>query len=155
MYKVPGWKYNSVIQAAELCAWIVYCIVSIFENLGENMKTKKQYFTISQMNTMLDISGPTLRFWESEFAGILIPLRTPGGQRRYTEEHINVLERIISLKKKGLKLSEIRNEMTQATPIDEAKVPKDTIEILAECISRAVKKEIHQFFQSSLENKWE
>ena len=36
----------------------------------------------------------TLRFWEKELGEIIIPLRTPGGQRRYKETHISILEQI-------------------------------------------------------------
>ncbi len=75
------------------------------------MDAKTNYFTISQLSTLLNISGPTLRFWESEFAGVFEPLRTAGGQRRYTTAHVAVLEKIISMKKQGLKLAEIRETL--------------------------------------------
>ena len=113
------------------------------------MDGKENYFTISQLSAMLDISGPTLRFWESEFAGVFTPLRTSGGQRRYTDAHIDILEKIISLKKKGLKLTEIRAEMMRTNLVDGPAVSREKIDILAERISRAVKKEIHKFFQGN------
>ena len=149
MGKVTGWKYKTVIQAAELCAQFAKPAVSIEENKGENMEGKEQYFTISQLNEMLNITGPTLRFWECEFAGILTPLRTPGGQRRYTDAHIKVLERIISLKEKGLKLAEIKAEMARENHVMPGKEFSDNIDILTERITKAVRKEIQQFFHNS------
>ncbi|WP_369707420.1 MerR family transcriptional regulator [Desulfosarcina sp. BuS5] len=34
---------------------------------------------MQQVSTKLNILKPTLRFWEKEFNGILVPLRTNGG----------------------------------------------------------------------------
>ncbi len=113
------------------------------------MEDGKRYFTISQFSRMLDISGPTLRFWESEFAGIFTPLRTPGGQRRYTDEHIHILEKIVSMKKEGLKLTEIRAEMLRVPLPGNPDMSLDKVDILAERISRAVKNEIYRFFKDS------
>ena len=113
------------------------------------MEGKEQYFTIGQLNALLNITGPTLRFWEGEFAGILTPLRTPGGQRRYTNEHIKVLERIISLKEKGLKLAEIKVEMARDNHAMPGEEFNDNIDMLTEKITKAVRKEIQQFFYSN------
>ena len=54
---------------------------------------------------------PTLRFWEKELDGILAPLRTHEGQRRYTVENIAVIEEIKKLKKKGMSLPEIKRKL--------------------------------------------
>ena len=113
------------------------------------MEGKEQYFTIGQLNALLNITGPNLRFWEGEFAGILTPLRTPGGQRRYTDAHIKVLERIISLKEKGLKLAEIKAEMARDNHANPGEEFSDNIDILTERITNAVRKEIQQFFHNS------
>ena len=67
--------------------------------------------TIQQVSQKLDVPKPTLRFWEREFEGILVPLRTNGGQRRYAPEHISVIEEIKMLKKAGLSLSEIKRRL--------------------------------------------
>jgi len=40
--------------------------------------------SIQEISALLKVAKPTLRFWEKEFEGILVPLRTRGGQRRYT-----------------------------------------------------------------------
>jgi|GEM_PF-317909 len=72
------------------------------------MEKNSQTLTISQISTLLNVSKPTLRFWEKEFAGILVPMRTDGGQRRYTSKHVEIVNEIRSLKKAGLSLDEIR-----------------------------------------------
>ena len=75
------------------------------------MNFQEQAITIQQVSQRLDVPKPTLRFWEREFVGILVPLRTNGGQRRYAPEHVSVIEEIKMLKKAGLSLIEIKRKM--------------------------------------------
>jgi len=149
MQNGSGRQSCAVIQAAELYPESGYQPVSRVGNQGETMEIKETHFTIGQLNAMLDISGPTLRYWEGEFAGILTPLRTPGGQRRYTDEHIKILKKIIRLKAQGLKLVEIKSEMERDHQALSAGGLNGEIDILTERISRAVRKEIQQFLQNS------
>lgn len=58
------------------------------------MNRKEHPHTIQQLSAKLNVPKPTLRFWEKEFEGILLPLRTNGGQRRCTSEHVSVIEEI-------------------------------------------------------------
>ena len=58
------------------------------------MNQNEQLHTIQQLSTKLNIPKPTLRFWEKEFEGILVPLRTKGGQRRYAPGHVSLIEEI-------------------------------------------------------------
>ena len=75
------------------------------------MNQKEQVHSIQQLSIKLNIPKPTLRFWEKEFEGILLPLRTNGGQRRYTSEHVSVIGEIKMLKKAGLSLAKIKTRM--------------------------------------------
>ena len=75
------------------------------------MDFHEQAITIQQVSQKLDVPKPTLRFWEREFDGILVPLRTSGGQRRYAPEHISVIKEIKMLKKDGLSLVEIKRKL--------------------------------------------
>ena len=75
------------------------------------MNYQEQAITIQQVSQKLDIPKPTLRFWEREFEGILVPLRTNGGQRRYAPEHISVIKEIKMLKKAGLSLIQIKRKL--------------------------------------------
>jgi hypothetical protein len=58
------------------------------------MNQKEQLHSIQELSTKLNIPKPTLRFWGKEFEGILLPLRTNGGQRRYVPEHVSILSEI-------------------------------------------------------------
>ena len=49
---------------------------------------------IGEVGKYLGINISTLRYWEKEFAQFLRTSRTDGGQRRYTEENIKILQEI-------------------------------------------------------------
>ena len=61
---------------------------------------EKNLLTIKQVSRRLNIPKPTLRFWEKELDGIIVPLRNNGGQRHYTPENIAIIEEIKKLRKK-------------------------------------------------------
>ncbi|MFW6388596.1 MAG: MerR family transcriptional regulator [Desulfohalobiaceae bacterium] len=50
-------------------------------------------YKIGQAARILELEPYVLRFWESEFPQ-LDPIRTPKGQRLYSEEHLALLRRI-------------------------------------------------------------
>ena len=110
------------------------------------METDSQTFTISQLSSLLNISKPTLRFWEKEFSGILVPFRTKGGQRRYNFEHIAIVKKINVLKKDGLSLAEIKKNLNAHT---DERFSGNGIEMLAERVAEIVRTEILNFFSKT------
>ncbi len=58
--------------------------------------------TIGQVSQLTQIPIYTLRYWERELPGILTPLRTPGGQRRYDQDALQVVYRIKELVKERM-----------------------------------------------------
>ena len=111
-----------------------------------------QLHTIQQLSVKLNIPKPTLRFWEKEFAGLLIPLRTQGGQRRYAPEHVSVIKEIKMLKKSGLSLLEIKSklvkgQMSAAGSQRSGEEGTDGIDLLVERVTEVVKMEVLRFFQ--------
>lgn len=52
---------------------------------------------IGTASRLTDVEVHTIRYWEEELAGLLEPIRTEGGQRRYGPEHIELLLRIKTL----------------------------------------------------------
>jgi DNA-binding transcriptional MerR regulator len=108
------------------------------------MEEDRQLLTMSEVSGKLKIPKHTLRFWEREFEGIIIPPRTKGGQRRYTPENVAVIEGIKRRRQKGMSLSEIRNELNHgnsASPSDSGK-----IDLLANRVAEFVKAELHNLF---------
>lgn len=100
--------------------------------------------TIKQVSEITGIPPYTLRFWEKEFEGVLIPSRTNGGQRRYNEEHISVIENIKWLKKQGIHLSWIKEKLS-----NKKNHPNTTgeIDLLAQRVGEIVKHEVYDFLK--------
>ncbi len=56
----------------------------------------KKYFTIKEASELTKVPPYVLRYWEKEFQ-ILRPIRRESGQRRYTAQHIHIIEDIKDL----------------------------------------------------------
>ncbi len=52
---------------------------------------------IGTASRLTDVEVHTIRYWEEEFRGLLEPVRTEGGQRRYRAEDILTLHRVRTL----------------------------------------------------------
>lgn len=109
---------------------------------------RSRRFTIQQLSEKLNVPKPTLRFWEKELDGIIVPLRTTGGQRRYTEENIAVLEEIKNLRDSGKSLYEIKIHLNNSDGRDNADSDCGNIDLLSERIAEVVRSEISKFFQN-------
>lgn len=121
--------------------------------IREQMNFQEQAITIQQVSQKLDVPKPTLRFWEREFKGLLVPLRTNGGQRRYAPEHVSIIEEIKLLKKAGLSLTEIKRklgkgQMSEVGSLGPGDGRTDGIDLLAERVAQVVKMEVHRFLKS-------
>lgn len=78
-----------------------------------------QGIRISDAATRCGVSARTLRYYEE--LGLLTPsLYTPGGERRYTDEDLTQLERILELREVlGMNLDEIKEFLAFETRLDE------------------------------------
>lgn len=56
--------------------------------------TRGKTYKIGQAAKLLDVKPFVLRFWESEFKDLLIPVRTPAGQRAYSEANVALVREI-------------------------------------------------------------
>ncbi|MGV8056581.1 MAG: polysaccharide biosynthesis protein [Smithellaceae bacterium] len=54
-------------------------------------------YKIQEISKHLELPASTIRFWETEFSGFIDPIRTNGGQRRYSQNDINYLTKIKEL----------------------------------------------------------
>lgn len=52
-----------------------------------------KFYKIGEVSKMLDLPASTLRYWEKQFKQ-LKPVKSTGGQRFYTSEHIDLLEQL-------------------------------------------------------------
>jgi DNA-binding transcriptional MerR regulator len=110
------------------------------------MDGQDQLLSIQQLSLKLKIPKPTLRFWEKELEGILVPLRTRGGQRRYAAEHISIVEEIKKLKTKGISLAEIKRKLADSSKLRDDHSDANRMHVLANRIADVVRAEVYSFF---------
>ncbi len=111
------------------------------------MDRHDQLFTIQQLSQKLKVPKPTLRFWEKELNGIMVPVRTQGGQRRYTAEHISILKEIKNLRSKGKSLAEIKRKLSNSRKVQDNNSDSNRIDFLANRIAEVVKAEVYSFIE--------
>lgn len=105
------------------------------------MQKSLQKLTIQEVRQRLDISKHTLRFWEKELDGIIKPLRTKGGQRRYTLEHLSIIEEIKGLKRKGMSLFGIKKKLNNNYKDNDEETETQEVDILAHQIAEIVRRQ--------------
>ena len=105
-------------------------------------------YTIQQISLKLDIPKSTLRFWEKELAGFILPNRTSGGQRRYSIEDLSIIGKVRELRTRGMSLTEIKSHL-QTDGQDRAKHQQlSNIDLLAERVAEVIKEEVYNFLSS-------
>jgi DNA-binding transcriptional MerR regulator len=105
--------------------------------------------TIQEVSERLGITKHALRFWEKELGSVIVPLRTKGGQRRYTLEHLFVIDEIKRLKTKGLSLANIKEELDNRYNNTSSDAEPQKVDYLANRIAEIVKTTIHSFFEET------
>ncbi|MGD2188204.1 MAG: MerR family transcriptional regulator [Desulfobacterales bacterium] len=111
----------------------------------------EQLFTIQQISRKLNIPKPTLRFWEKELDGIIVPLRTPGGQRRYTIEHLNLIQKIQRMRRQGMRLNEIKTKLNNLNAGMKLPAHPLDFEVLVERVAEVVKSEIYRLLNDEMD----
>ena len=111
------------------------------------MEPREQGFSIRDVSTRFEIPKPTLRFWEKEFKEILVPLRTKGGQRRYTLEHLAVIKKIKRLQERGMSLNEIRSNLMKHPKKKQSDLNQNNVDFLADRIAKVVRDEVYRFLE--------
>ena len=111
------------------------------------MERALQTFTIQEASRLLRVTKHTLRFWERELEGIIVPLRTEGRQRRYTSEHLLIIEEIKLLKGKGLSIDDIKRRLNDASKSHHGAPARREVDQLADRIAEIVKTAISSFLE--------
>jgi len=111
------------------------------------MNPQEQPVSIQHLSLKLEIPKSTLRFWEREFKGVLVPLRTAGGQRRYTDEHVSIIRKIRKLRGKGLSLPDIFGDLMRDRRKKMNDLNNSNIDFLANRVAEVVRDEVYRFFE--------
>lgn len=110
----------------------------------------EKHMTIQEVSEWTGLPKSTLRYWEKELSRHIRPERTPGGQRRYSIEHIQMFKEVQHLKKHGKKMIEIRQLFNRQNSLtsDYSDPSKLSVEILAKRIAELVSNEVSQFLSA-------
>jgi DNA-binding transcriptional MerR regulator len=111
------------------------------------MKPLSPLFTIQQISQKCDVPKSTLRFWEKRLDPLFSPIRSPGGQRRYVQEHIDLIGRIKQLQADGLSLDEMRQVLEQAMSPEPEPTAVVGLDRLADRVAGLVKEEVYRFLR--------
>jgi DNA-binding transcriptional MerR regulator len=107
-------------------------------------------YSIQEASERANVSKHTLRFWERELNGIIVPLRTNGGQRRYTQQDLTVIDEIKKLKVMGHSLPDIKQILNGRYPTING---KEKIDLLADKIAEVVKSTLYSFLEQEKTQK--
>jgi DNA-binding transcriptional MerR regulator len=97
--------------------------------------------TMKQVCELTGLVSSTLRFWEKEFEGLLVPLRTNGGQRRYSSEALLLIKEIKKRRDQGISLPEIKYSLMNG----DNRVNTLQIEVLANRVAEIIRNEIYNY----------
>ena len=110
-----------------------------------NKPIQKQYFSISEVASMLGVNASLLRFWEKEFNQIK-PKTNARGKRSYNPKDIEVIRAVyVLVKEKGFTLDGARNAMKARKGIgaevaSEARAKAQKMQ--ADALSKGTKKQV-------------
>jgi DNA-binding transcriptional MerR regulator len=107
-------------------------------------------YSIQEASDRANVSKHTLRFWERELSGIIVPHRTNGGQRRYTQQDLTVIEEIKKLKGRGHSLPDIKQILNSRYPTING---REKIDLLADKIAEVVKSTLYSFLEQEKPQK--
>jgi DNA-binding transcriptional MerR regulator/methylmalonyl-CoA mutase cobalamin-binding subunit len=79
----------------------------------ENVKEDDQapgLFPIRTVSELTGVNSITLRAWESRY-GLIEPIRKASGHRLYTQEHIDLINRVVGLLDRGMRIGQVKAEV--------------------------------------------
>lgn len=97
---------------------------------------KGRMYKIGQAAKLLDVKPFVLRFWESEFRDVLVPVRTPAGQRAYTEANVDTVREIKRLLyEEGLTIEGAKKRLGQGSGPASGEAPDILSEVKRELMA--------------------
>src|SRR5210317_1928382 len=74
-------------------------------------------FPIRTVSELTGVNAITLRAWETRY-GLIEPIRKSSGHRLYTQEHIDLINRVVGLLDRGMRIGQVSAELL-AEPSEE------------------------------------
>jgi DNA-binding transcriptional MerR regulator len=76
------------------------------------MTTNEALYPIREVSSLTGVNSITLRAWERRY-GLIEPVRTDGGHRLYTLEHIDTIKAAVKMTKEGIPISQVKARISQ------------------------------------------
>ena len=74
-------------------------------------------FPIRTVSELTGVNAITLRAWETRY-GLIEPIRKPSGHRLYTQEHIDLINRVVGLLDRGMRIGQINEETLSGATVE-------------------------------------
>jgi len=78
-------------------------------------------FPIRTVSELTGVNSITLRAWESRH-GLIEPIRKASGHRLYTQEHIDLINRVVGLLDRGMRIGQVKAEIVSGSDSDSSTV---------------------------------
>ena len=112
--------------------------------MKKTVTEEKRYYSISEVSRITGLEQYVLRYWEKEFPA-LKPRKNKGGNRLYTPDDINLINRINHLRKKeGLTIPGVRQRLTMRRGPERA---EDSARARAKTLLGQLKKEVEDLLK--------
>lgn len=97
--------------------------------MGKAAKTNERedvaLYPIRTVADLTDVNAITLRAWERRY-GLFEPVRKASGHRLYTQEHIDLITRVVGLLDRGMRIGQIKAQLeAEDATLDDGKTVKD------------------------------
>lgn len=76
-------------------------------------------FPIRTVSELTGVNSITLRAWESRY-GLIEPIRKASGHRLYTQEHIDLINRVVGLLDRGMRIGQVKAEVLAGNDSDDS-----------------------------------
>ena len=77
---------------------------------GRKQLSDKALYPIRTVSELTGVNSVTLRAWERRY-GLFEPVRKPSGHRLYTQEHIDLVTRVVGLLDRGMRIGQIKTQL--------------------------------------------
>lgn len=84
---------------------------------NQSAKHTPGLFPIRTVSELTGVNAITLRAWETRY-GLIEPIRKSSGHRLYTQEHIDLINRVVGLLDRGMRIGQVNAETLAGADLD-------------------------------------
>ena len=77
---------------------------------NKKSSSESEFFPIGTVSSLTGVNSITLRAWERRY-GLIDPVRTDSGHRLYSRDDIDLINRVVGLTEKGMRIGQVREEL--------------------------------------------